>query len=173
MRITLLLTITLFSLATIGQTNTNHKKLTVIYYNNQNITLTVNVDTVLKAKQIDLSKTAIDIFYCNEHFHLPYYVPTNSIYKNAAKDKECNMKIYPATVKCYTYDSKKRVIKMTVSGGGTENSFTYKYNDKNEVIEITDYGDDKFTIAYNPDGSIAELKENDLGAEKKLVFIYE
>jgi len=62
---------------------------------------------------------------------------------------------------------------MTVSGSGTENSFTYKYNDKNEVIEITDYGDDKFTIAYNPDGSIAELKENDLGAEKKLVFIYE
>jgi hypothetical protein len=82
----------------------------------------------MRAKQIDLTTTNIDLFFCNNFFQLPYYVPTAGIFRNVSKDKECDMKIYPANVKCYEYDNKNRVIKMTVDGSGTTNNFNYKYN---------------------------------------------
>jgi hypothetical protein len=147
-------------------------RVTVIFFDNQNPTYNVSVDTLLRKKEINLSETPIDIFFTSKNFHLPYYVPTNGILKDAAKDKECDMTMYPSTLKCYEYDNNDRVIKMKVSGSGTVNNFTYKYNDKNQLTEITDIST-KFILKYNSDGTLAELRESDELINKRLVFIYE
>ena len=170
MRNFLLLTFTLFVLSACGQNK--HSKVTVVAFDNQNRNLKVTVDTLLKSKELNLSDTPIDLFFAHQNFHLPYYVPTDGIFRNATKDKECNMKIYPATVKCYEYDEKKRVIKMTVNGSGTMNNFIYKYNDKNQTTQITDMGTN-FILTYNADGTLSELRQSDGVINKKLLFIYE
>lgn len=172
MRLLLLLTLPIFAITSCGQDKKNERKLTVILFDNQNPGLSLSVDTVMKAKQFDLTTTDIDLFFCSNFFHLPYYVPTDGIFKNNTKDKECDMKIYPATVKCYEYDKKNRVIKMSVNGSGTTNNFSYKYNDKNQITEITDNGD-KYFLTYNPDGTISELRKSDMDIKKRLVFIYD
>jgi len=170
MRHILLLTLTLVVLAACGQNKSS--RLTVVFFNNQNPNSKITVDTLLKAKEFNLSDTPIDLFFAWKNFHLPYYVPTDGIFKNATKDQECDMKIYPRNVKCYEYDDKNRVIKMNVSGSGTMNNFTYKYNDKNLITEITDIGK-KFILEYNADGTLSELRQSDGVISKKLVFIYE
>ncbi|WP_379711172.1 hypothetical protein [Ferruginibacter yonginensis] len=160
---------TLIGLNACGQNR--NIRLTVIFSDNQNPNSKVTVDTLLKAREVNLVDTPIDLFFACKNFHLPYYVPTGGIYKNAAKDKECNMKIYPRNVKCYEFDEKNRVIKMTVNGSGTMNNFTYLYNDKSQIKEIKDMGS-RFELTYNTDGTLSELKQTS-PFNKKLVFIYE
>ncbi len=172
MRLILFLTFSFFAFTSCGQNKQNVRNVTVILFDNQNPGLSLSIDTVMKAKQFNLTTTSIDLFFCNNFFHLPYYVPTDGIFKTIAKDKECDMKVYPATVKCYEYDNKKRVIKMTVEGSGTSNNFSYTYNNKNQITEITDHGSDKYFILYNPDDTISELRKKSLQIEKRLVFIY-
>lgn len=159
----------LLALTACGQ----HKqsRLTVVFFDNQNPNSKVTVDTLLKSKEFDFSVTPIDLFFVSKSFHLPYYTPTDGVFKNAAKDKECDMKIYPANVKCYEYDDKKRVVKMTVSGSGTMKNFSYKYNDNSQIIEISDM-DTKYILEYNADGTLSELRQSDGPIHKKLVFIY-
>ncbi len=169
MRHILLLTLTLLVLTACGQNKSS--KVTVVFFDNQNPNSKITVDTLLKAKEFNLSDTPIDLFFACKNFHLPYYVPTDGIFKNAAKEKECDMKTYPRNVKCYEYDNKNRVIKMNVSGSGTINNFTYKYNDKNQIIEVADIGT-KFILTYNVDGTLSELKQTE-PFNKKLVFSYE
>ena len=172
MKLFLYFILSIFALTGLSQQKVHFTKVTVIYYNNQNPEYRTTKDTLYKAKQIDLSATLIDIFYCSKYFHLPYYLPTDGFYKNATKYKECNMKNYPATVKCYQYDALNRVIKMTVSGSGAENSYSYKYNVNGEITEIVDSGHDKFTITYYPDKRISRVLEKSLELEKSLVFVY-
>jgi YD repeat-containing protein len=170
----LLLLILIFSaIASCGQDKRNERKVTVILFDNQNPGLSLSVDTLMKAKRFDLATTNIDLFFCNNFFNLPYYVPTDGVFKTATKDKECDMKIYPANVKCYEYDNKNRVIKMTVNGSGTMNNFGYKYNNNNQITEITDHGHDKYILTYNSDGTISELRKSDSLIEKRLIFIYD
>jgi len=155
------------------QTKSNYKNITVILYSNKNAGNATSSDTLLSNKRTNISKTKIDVFYCNLNFKLPYYTPTDGIYKTGSKHKECNNSIYPFTVKCYAYDSKNRVVKMTVSGSGTEKIYTYNYDNKNQITEIGDTGQKLLSILYNNDGTISELKEQFLGFERKLVFIYQ
>lgn len=161
---------TLFVVTACGQKKVS--KVTVIFFDNQNPNFKITIDTLLKAKEINFSSTPIDLFFTCSNFHLPYYVPTDGIFKNAAKDKECDMKIYPANVKCYEYDDKKRVVKMTVNGSGTINNFIYSYNNKNQIIEVND-GGTKFVLKYNVDGTLSELRQSNGVINKKLVFVYE
>ena len=148
-----------------------HSKVTVVSFDNQNVNFKLVIDTLINAKEVNFSDTPIDLFFASEYCHLPYYVPTDGIFKNTAKDRECDMKIYPANVKCYEYDEKKRVVKMTVNGSGTMNDFTYKYNDKDQIIGVDDFGT-KFILEYNVDGTLSELKQSDGAFNKKLVFYY-
>ncbi len=170
MRHLLLLTFTLIYLTSCGQNKIS--KVTVILFDNQNPNFKNTADTLLKAKEFNSSTTPIDLFFTSSNFHLPYYVPTDGIFRNAAKDKECDMKIYPANVKCYEFDSENRVVKMTVNGSGTMNNFTYVYNDSNQIVEITDMGE-KFSLDYNADGTLSQLRQSDGVISKKLVFVYE
>lgn len=153
-----------------GQNNT--VKLTVILYDNQHPGLAVTTDTLLSAKEIDLSVTPIDLYFTWKNFQLPYYVPTDGIYKNVAKDKECDPGRYPATIKCYTYDQKNRVIKMAVTGSGIMKNFTYSYNDLNQITGITDFGTN-YSMTYNKNGTLREFRQSDGVINKKMVFSYE
>jgi YD repeat-containing protein len=172
MRLTQLLTFSFLVISSCVQNKKNIRNVTVILFDNQNPGHSLTIDTVMSSKRFDLATTNIDLFFSNNFFQLPYYVPTDGIYRSKEKDKECDMKIYPATVKCYEYDNKNRVIKMTVEGSGTTNNFSYKYNDKNQITEITDNGSDKYILTYNSDGTISELRKKELQIEKRLVFIY-
>lgn len=169
MRYILFLTLTLLVLTACRQNKSS--KVTVVFFDNQNPNSKITVDTLLKAKKFDMSDTPIDLFFTCENFHIPYYVPTDGIFKNATKERECDMKIYPNTEKCYEYDEKNRVIKMNVSGSGTVNNFIYKYNDKSQIIVVNDIGT-KFILTYNADGNLSELKQTE-PFSKKLVFSYE
>jgi hypothetical protein len=168
MRPIFLLPLILLALNACGQGR--NSRLTVIFFDNQNPNSKVTVDTLLKSKQINLSKTTIDIFFACKNFHLPYYVPTEGIFKNEVKDKECDMKIYPRNVKCYEYDDKNRVVKMNISGSGTINNFVYKYNSKNQITEVYDIGT-HFILTYNANGTLSELRQTQ-SFNKKLIFIY-
>lgn len=149
----------------------NVVSVTVVLYDNQNSNDFVNIDTLLKEKNIDTSVTPIDIFFTNRNFHLPYYVPTNDIYKSEVKDKECNMGIYPANIKCYEYDEQNRVIKMSVNGSGTMNNYIYTYNSNNQITKITDLGK-QFILEYNSNGMLKKITQTDEIVVKELVFTY-
>ncbi len=170
MRKLLLLILTISFLTVSGQNKLS--KLTVILLDNQNPNSFLTKDTLIKSRMVNIAMTPIDLCFTCSNFHLPYYAPTDGIYKNSAKDKECDMKIYPANVKCYEYDDKKRVIRMTVNGSGTMSSFIYLYNNKNQITRITD-GATIFILRYNANGTLSELKQSDGIITKKLVFIYE
>ncbi len=170
MRYLLLLSILLFLQSGCGPNN--NVKLTVILYDNQHPGLAVTTDTLLNAKEFDLSVTPIDLFFTWKNFQLPYYVPTDGIYRNAAKDKECNQNSYPAIVKCYEYDKKNRVSKMSVNGSGTMNNFSYLYNDQNQITGITDSGTN-YSLTYNKNGTLREFRQSDGVINKKMVFSYE
>lgn len=147
--------------------------VTVLLFDNQHPRAEVAVDTLLHAQRIDLSRTSVDLFFANQRFHLPYYAPTDGLLKNAAKDRECNQAIYPQTVKCYDYDSRNRVIRMSVSGSGTTITCTYHYNNKGQITEIQDNWGHITTLTYNADGTLAELTQKDSLLEKRLLFIYQ
>jgi hypothetical protein len=146
-------------------------KLTAIVFDNQNPNFEVKVDTIMKAEEINLNELNIDVFFTNKKFHYPYYVPTDGIYKNLSKEKECDMTIYPHNVKCYEYDDRNRVLKMNISGSGTINNFTYSYNEKNQIVAITDITK-KYYLKYNSDGTLKEIY-NDGVLKKRILFIYQ
>ena len=51
-------------------------------------------------------------------------------------------------------------------------NISYSYNEKNEIVEITDFGT-RFNLEYNADGTLSELSQSDGIIAKKLVFVYE
>lgn len=156
-------------LSSCGQND--RSRLTVILFDNQNPYFNLKIDTLLKMKELNFSETPIDVFYASQEFHLPYYVPTDGIFKNAAKSNECNMSVYPATVKCYKYDSKNRVVEMSINGSGTMNHFFYTYNKKDQIVKITDMGSN-YTLHYDSANNLSQLIESNGTVTKKLVFTY-
>ena len=148
-----------------------HSRLTVVSFDGQNQDFKLKIDTLVKMKETDFSITPIDVFYSSKQFHLPYYVPTDGIFKNAAKSQECNMTVYPANVKCYKYDSKNRVVEMSVNGSGTMNHFLYTYNDKDQIVQITDMGSN-YTLHYDAANNLSQLIQRNGTVTKKLVFTY-
>jgi len=145
--------------------------ITVVFYSNQNPGYKQTIDTLMKDKIINTSDTAVDLFFANRNFHFPYYAPTNGIFKDDAKEKECDMK-NPIMTRCYGYDRLNRVIRMSVKTSGSFADFYYTYDDGNRITSATNLGHDRYALTYNPDHNLAEIKETNLMLEKKLVFIY-
>lgn len=173
MRITLI-SIAFFSfLTSFGQTSKDSIRVTVILYDYENLFSEGKVDTLIREQGLDTSNTKFDIFFCHNYLQTPYYVPTSGIFKNSEKQNECDRKIYPQTVKCYEYDKLNRVIRMTVSGSGTENDFRYKYDNEGKIVEFSDY-DAEYKLRYDKKGRILELKYwfVQTRPSKKFVFKY-
>jgi hypothetical protein len=173
MRLILICILVLFFTSSCSETSKKKAKVTVVLFDNHNLDRIVKIDTVMNAKPFDLPVSKPDIFFCHQYFSLPYYVPTGSILRDSIKDKECDWKIYPNTVKCYEYDKMNRVTRMSVEGSGTSSDFRYIYNSLNQVIRIMEGGYEKYLLSYNADGTLGELREVSLDMEQKLVFIYE
>ncbi|MFA0961036.1 hypothetical protein AB9P05_04470 [Roseivirga sp. BDSF3-8] len=147
-------------------------KLTVVKYDNQNPGFEFKTDTLINSKLFDLAKTKVDLYFSHINFRIPYYIPTNSNYKDSIKDKECNWLTYPANVKCYEYDKKGRVIKMKVEGSGTMSSYSYSYDKKDRVIKMTNNGSSNYKMIYDTNGNLIKLIiDGDL--QKHLLFYYE
>jgi YD repeat-containing protein len=148
-----------------------YSRVTVVSFDYDSTNFKLKIDTLLKLKEVDISEKPIDVFFSCQKFHLPYYVPTDGIFKNASKSKECDMAIYPANVKCYKYDLKKRVVEMSVNGSGTMHHFFYTYNKKDQIIQITNMGS-RYTLHYDAANNLSQLVQRNGSTTKKLVFTY-
>jgi YD repeat-containing protein len=107
-------------------------------------------------RRVDLTKMKVDAYFSHGHFDVPYYMPTNSIYKDSTKDKECNYEVYPATVSCYEYDNKNRVTKMQVEGSGTTGSHTFKYDENDRIVETTQHSKN-YKLSYDKNGNLLSI----------------
>jgi YD repeat-containing protein len=172
MRQVLLLAFLFFTANSCRHDTKSISKVTVIIYVNENSGFFASIDTLLNKEQLHLEKNPVDLFFCHTNFKIPYYIPTDGIYRNAAKDKESDWNSYPNTVKCYEYDNQNRVIRMKVDGSGTMNDFTYQYNDKNQITGLKDYESDIYKLTYNNNGTLAELTRQNTVSTTRLVFIY-
>ncbi|MES2515301.1 MAG: hypothetical protein V4580_14205 [Bacteroidota bacterium] len=149
--------------------DTSKVYVTVVRHDNQHPHFEYKTDTLVKDTLI--TKLKADLYFTHRLCHFPYYMPTFSMTKNIYQDKECNMKIYPRTVKCYQYDSLKRVTRMQVEGSGTRGYWFYKYDNYNRVIELKrDLA--IITMTYNKDGTLAEIKEDHGDLQKQFYFFY-
>lgn len=147
-------------------------ELTVIKLDNQNPGLEFKTDTLL-VQAVDPAKNKIDVYFSYQHFHIPYYMPTGSIYKDTIKEKECDWREYPATVKCYSYDDKDRVVKMQVEGSGTTGTHTFVYDSSDRIIEITGNSLDKYKMTYDNTGNLLQITVDGQMLQKKLIFHYD
>ena len=116
-------------------------KVSMIHSNNLNKGMEWKEKELTRDSLIDYKKTKIDIYFCNKIAKMPYYLPTNGIFKDSIKNKECDMSIYPRNVKCYEYDNKNRVKSMSVSGSGTMGTWNYQYDKLDRIIQIEWVGD--------------------------------
>lgn len=153
--------------AVVGQT-----KLTILQRERQDSGFEEKVDTLMKAQTVDLGKNKIDVYFCYRKFGLHFYLPTRNIYRTSQKDKECNWKIYPNTVRCYEYDRKNRVIQMQLEGSGTMGYHTYGYDKQDRIVEMrSNY--DNYKMTYDPAGNLLRMTVDGDGLHKQLTFIYE
>jgi YD repeat-containing protein len=147
-------------------------KLTVIEQGNQNPGIEFTTDTLINSQTIDLSEVKIDAYFCWRSFRMPYYMPTNGIFKDSVKVSECNWSIYPRTVKCYQYDSRGRVISMQIEGSGVTKSCNLIYDGNDRIVEITCHFE-KYKMTYNSAGNLLAMTIESGDTQKRLEFIYE
>lgn len=148
-------------------------KMSVIYRHNLNIDLKWRQKVFIKDSLIDIRQAKIDIYFSKKVAQIPYYLPTNGIYKDSIKDKECDIGIYPTNVKCYQYDNENRVQSMNVSGSGTMGTWSYKYDKQDRIIEI-EYLGNRYTIQYHEKHGLLKEIVKDLSGnlEERVEFKY-
>jgi hypothetical protein len=127
---------------------------------------------LLKDSLINPLSTSVDIYFSNRIAHLPYYLPTNGVYMDSVKEKECNWDIYPANVKCYKYDSKGRVVTMTVNGSGTMGDWNYKYDQQDRIVGVERLGS-IYSLKYDSlHGLLTELTVKEKSIKQRLEIKY-
>jgi YD repeat-containing protein len=151
---------------------TGQMKLTVVERHNQHPGSAYGTDTLVNLQAVNLRKTKVDVYFCHYSFHIPYYMPTASIYKDSNKLQECNWGKYPSTVKCYKYDNKNRVVSMQVEGSGTTGVYTFRYNDSDQIIDITGNSGDKYKMTYDQEGNLLLLTVDGGTVQRQLEFKY-
>ncbi|HTD94993.1 MAG TPA: hypothetical protein VK644_14305 [Chitinophagaceae bacterium] len=149
------------------------RKLTVIYYNNENPGYRETIDTLMKAESVDISKTAIDLYFASRHFPIPEFMPTDSLRRAPGQLNECNVKLDSLTSKCYQYDEKYRVVQMIIRHKSTLHQYAYTYDENGRVSEINSIDHEVYTPVYNSDGTLQELTKKGEFLKKRLVFLYD
>ncbi len=112
------------------------RKMTMILHDNQNPNSEWTKDILIKDSIISIDSALIDFYFLNKVTHIPYYLPSNGIFRDSIKDDECKIDTYPADVKCYEYDEKNKVKKMSVNGSGSMGDWTHKYDSLDRIVEI-------------------------------------
>lgn len=130
------------------------------------------IDTLVKDSIITKNTATIDVYFCRKLIRLPYYLPTNGLFREALKDNECDMSIYPKNVRCYEYDHKGRVSKMSIEGSGTTGYYTYQYDALDRVKKmkrfLTTY---KFKYLERTQ-LLTEFIVDGSGKQKRLIIAY-
>lgn len=120
------------------------RKMTIILHDNQNPNSEWTKDVLIKDSIVSSNSALIDFYFLNKITHIPYYLPSNGIFRDSIKESECKMETYPANVKCYEFDEKDRVKKMSVNGSGTMGDWTYIYDSLDRIVEIK-----RFSTTYS------------------------
>lgn len=168
----ILVTATTFAFADQSPVVGGQTKLTILQRERQDSGSEGRVDTLMKAQTVDLGKNKIDVYFCYRKIGFHFKLPTKNIYRTTQKDKECNWKIYPATVRCYEYDRKNRVTKMQLEGSGTMGDHTYGYDKQDRIVEMRSSFDD-YKMTYDPAGNLLRMTVDGDGLHKQLTFVYE
>ena len=167
--------ILLISLLLGCNTNTKRIKITVSHYDNLNVDKSKWKDIeLIKDSLTDLKETKVDLYFSQKIAQIPFYMPTNGIYKDSIKDNECDWGSYPANVKCYEYDKKNRVKSMSVDGSGTMGIWNYQYDELDRITNIEHLGT-IYSIKYDEKyGILKEIIKNSPGnLEERIEITYE
>ncbi|MGO4913829.1 hypothetical protein [Leeuwenhoekiella sp. W20_SRS_FM14] len=155
--------------------NSERIKITVSHYDNRNVDESKWKDIeIIKDSLTDLKETKVDLYFSQKLAKIPFYMPTNGIYKDSIKDNECNWNSYPANVKCYEYDNKNRVKSMSVNGSGTMGTWNYQYDELDRITNIENLGT-IYTIKYDDKYGILKEIIKDLpgNLEERIEITYE
>ncbi|QXP78759.1 MULTISPECIES: hypothetical protein [Winogradskyella] len=155
--------------------NSERIKITVSHYDNLNVDESKWKDIeLIKDSLTDLKETKVDLYFSQKLAKIPFYMPTNGIYKDSIKDNECDWSSYPANVKCYEYDNKNRVKSMSVNGSGTMGTWNYQYDELDRITNI-EYLGTIYTIKYDDKYGILKeiIKDLPSNLEERIEITYE
>jgi len=146
-------------------------KMTVVFESEHPI-YEWKMDTLIKDSIISKKTAIIDLYFAQKLKQISYYLPTNGMFREAQKDNECEMSIYPRNVKCYEYDRKGRVTKMSVEGSGTTGYTTYKYDSYDRVKKMERFST-TYTAKYlDKTQLLTELKVESPSGLNQLILTY-
>ncbi len=148
----------------------SYQKIVVIKSDNQTPGFKKKVDTLIFDKSV-MSGSSVDVYFVQDRFKIPYYLPTNNMSKDSIKNTECNWNEYPKNLKCYEYDKSDNVIRMKVHGSGAEHDYKYSYNSLHQLVKIEDYSA-IIDIQYGESGQIDEFSYTAGRIKKNLQFFY-
>jgi hypothetical protein len=133
--------------------------------------LYASIDTLLRDTRINCSACPVDLYFCRDSLRVPLILPSGGFVRNKAQEKECNWEIYPATVRCCTYDSLGNVISMSINNSDATQEWKYTYDINNRVVECKGWWSVCRTD-YDQQGRIARLTTQHNGKQEQYDFAY-
>ncbi len=144
--------------------------LTVVRHVQQD-SLHTATDTLLHGTRVDVNSRPVDLYFCRDTLHLPIILPSGGFSRSKAQEKECNWEIYPATVRCCSYDSLDHVIGMSVHSAESTQEWKYTYDDQYRVVECKGWWS-RCRTEYDDSGRIARLTAHHDGVQEEYNFAY-
>ncbi len=122
-------------------------KINAILYSYQSSDTQRIKESLIRDSIMSSESALFDIYFVNSFFSVHNYLPSNGIFKDSIKENECKKDYSEPEFhfgKCYNYDTKGRVINMSVTdpharpgrGPLLNFNYTYKYDELDRVIEI-------------------------------------
>ncbi len=148
----------------------NEVVLTVVRHIWQD-SLHTDSDTLIHSARIDVNKRPVNLYFCRDSLHLPLILPSGGFMRNKAQEKECNWEMYPATVRCCTYDSLGHVVSMSVNNAEATQEWRYSYDDMRRIVECKGWWSACRT-EYDNAGRIARLMAQRDGRQEEYDFAY-
>lgn len=159
-------------------------KITAILYSYQSSDSEWTKEIIIRDSIISSTSALFDVYFVNNFFPLHNYLPSNGIFSDSIKDNECKMDYAEPSFhfgKCYNYDTKDRVVNMSVTdpngrpsrGPWLQFNYIYKYDELDRIIEIKwKEVDDTYTYHYdNNSGYLTEMVIYSSGAIKNRLEI--
>ena len=137
----------------------------------QKDSLATESDTLLSNTRLDCSVCPVDMYFCRDSLRVPLILPAGGFARNKAQEKECNWDIYPASVRCCTYDSLGNVIAMSINGSGTTQEWKYAYDDRGRIVECKGWWS-VCRAEYDDEGQLTRVTTEHDGRREAFDFVY-
>lgn len=137
----------------------------------QSDSVSISADTVVRGARIDCAMCPVDLYFCRDSLGVPLILPSGGFAHNQAQEKECNWDIYPATVRCCSYDSAGNVVSMSINSSGTTQEWKYAYDATGRVVECKGWWS-LHSVQYDNAGRIARLTTQKNSAREDFDFVY-